>query len=77
MEVAREPDKDARDTMDEEERQIAINRLEDEMLAAAGNLDFERAAKLRDQYLALKGEKPMASQETSRQARRKKSRTRN
>ncbi len=76
MEVAREPDRDARDTMDEEERQIAINRLEDEMLAAAGNLDFERAAKLRDQYLALKGEKPMASQETSRQARRKKSRTR-
>ena len=41
------------------------------MLAAAGNLDFEKAAKLRDELLALKGEKPMASAEQSRQSRRK------
>ena len=53
---------------------MALDRLEEQMLAAAGNLDFERAAKLRDQFLAMKGEKPMVSQEKSRQTRRKKSR---
>ncbi|MDD6884417.1 MAG: helicase-related protein, partial [Eubacteriales bacterium] len=74
MEVTREPDRDARGNMDPEERQMALDRLEEQMLAAAGNLDFERAAKLRDQFLAMKGEKPMVSQEKSRQTRRKKSR---
>ena len=41
------------------------------MLEAANNLDFEKAAKLRDQMLALKGEKVMASGEKSRKTRRK------
>ena len=57
--------------MDEEERQMAIDRLEEMMLAAANNLDFEKAAKLRDQMLELKGEKVMASGEKSRKTRRK------
>ena len=37
-----------------EERQLSIDRLEEQMLAAAANLDFEKAAKLRDQWVALK-----------------------
>ena len=41
------------------------------MLEAANNLDFEKAAELSDQMLALKGEKPMASGEQSRQKKRK------
>ena len=41
------------------------------MLEAANNLDFEKAAKLRDQMLELRGEKPMSSGEQSRQKRRK------
>jgi len=41
------------------------------MLQAANNLDFEKAAQLRDQMLALKGEKVMASGEQSRQRRRR------
>ena len=41
------------------------------MLAAAASLDFEKAAKFRDELLALKGEKPMATEEKSRQGRRK------
>ncbi|MDD6933405.1 MAG: excinuclease ABC subunit UvrB [Eubacteriales bacterium] len=71
MEVSRAPGETGAPEMDETERQMAIDRLEEQMLAAAGNLDFEKAAKLRDELLALKGEKPMASAEQSRQSRRK------
>ena len=62
--------------MDEEERQMAVDRLEEQMLAAAANLDFERAAKLRDQMLALKGEKVMGTEEKSRFAKRRRTRER-
>ena len=71
MEVSRAPGETGTPEMDETERQMAIDRLEEQMLAAAGNLDFEKAARLRDELLALKGEKPMASAEQSRQSRRK------
>ena len=72
MEVTRKPDDtDAAAGMDEEEKRMAIERLEEMMLQAANNLDFEKAAKLRDQMLALKGEKVMASGEQSRQKRRR------
>ena len=71
MEVSRAPGETGAPEMDETERQMAIDRLEEQMLAAAGNLDFEQAANLRDELLALKGEKPMASAEQSRQSRRK------
>ncbi|MEA4899187.1 MAG: excinuclease ABC subunit UvrB [Eubacteriales bacterium] len=73
MEVTRAPEQGAAaDSLDDDERRMAIDRLEDMMLAAAGDLDFERAAKLRDQLLALRGEKVMASGERSRQGRRRK-----
>ena len=42
---------------------------EERMLAAA--LDFETAAKLRDQMLALRGEKTMATGEKSYRGRRR------
>ncbi len=71
MEVTRAPDEDAAQGLDEEEKRMAIERLEEMMLQAANNLDFEKAAKLRDQMLALKGEKVMASGEQSRQKRRR------
>ncbi|MBQ3669553.1 MAG: excinuclease ABC subunit UvrB [Clostridia bacterium] len=57
--------------MTPEERQLAIDNLEEKMLAAAGELDFEKAAKYRDELLALKGEKPMATNEKSKRAKRK------
>jgi len=69
MEVSRAAAADAQMQSDEEKR-LTIERLEDEMLAAAGALDFERAAKVRDQMLSLKGEKSMATQEKSRLGRR-------
>jgi len=71
MEVSRAPGESEAPDMDETEKQMAIDRLEEQMLTAAANLDFEKAAKLRDQLLALKGERPMATEEKSRQGRRK------
>ncbi len=41
----------------EEEKQSLVRQLEDQMLSAAKELDFESAAKYRDQLLELKGEK--------------------
>jgi excinuclease ABC subunit B len=73
MEVSREAAAEAGALSDEEAR-LTIQRLEDEMLAAAGALDFERAARIRDQMLALRGEKPMATGEKSRFTRRGKPR---
>ena len=35
-----------------------MQQLEDQMLAAAGELDFEKAAKLRDKLFELKGQAP-------------------
>ena len=55
--------------MDETERQLAIENLEEQMLAAAEALDFEKAAKLRDRLLALRGETPMNTEQTSRKGR--------
>ena len=71
MEVTRAPDEEYDSGMAEEEKRMAIERLEEMMLEAANDLDFEKAAKLRDQMLALKGEKVMANNEQSRQRRRR------
>ncbi|MBR3929762.1 MAG: excinuclease ABC subunit UvrB [Clostridia bacterium] len=75
MSVARDVDEGARGNgMDDEEKRMAIEKLEERMLAAAADLDFEAAAKLRDQMLELKGEKTMATNEKSRRAKRKRAR---
>jgi excinuclease UvrABC ATPase subunit len=73
MGVTRAPDAQAPAVLDEEERRQAEAYLEEQMLDAAEKLDFEKAAQLRDQLLALRGEKPMGSGEQSRRARRKRS----
>ena len=71
MEVTRAADAEADKSLSEEEKQMAIAALEERMLDAANHLDFEKAAKLRDEMLALKGEKAMSSGEKSRKTRRK------
>ncbi len=45
-------------SLSEEERTMLIDRVEDQMLQAAANLDFELAAKLRDRLFSLKGDAP-------------------
>ena len=53
----------------EEEKEALIRSIEDQMLSAAGNLDFEKAAKLRDQLFALRGDEPIDKHQPSRRRR--------
>lgn len=61
MSIARTPQTDEdrpESTLSEEERTMLIDRVEDQMLQAAANLDFELAAKLRDRLFNLRGDAP-------------------
>ena len=73
MSVSRTADESISASMDEEEKRLAIENLEEQMLAAAADLDFEKAAKLRDRMLELKGEKVMLTNEKSKRSKRKNS----
>ena len=55
--------------LNEDERAALMRQVEEEMLSAAKNLEFEQAAKLRDQLLALRGEKAPASDVQQRRKR--------
>ncbi len=60
--ISRVPDADGKkpeDGLTAEERQMLMDRIEDQMLQAAANLDFETAAKLRDRLYGLRGDAPM------------------
>lgn len=58
--IAEMSDAEARERgLSDEERAVLALSLEDKMLAAAQNLDFEQAARLRDQLFSLRGEKPL------------------
>ncbi|MBE5794183.1 MAG: excinuclease ABC subunit UvrB [Clostridiales bacterium] len=62
----------APDTMSEEELTALMKSVEDQMLSAAKELDFEKAAKLRDQLFQLKGEKKDIQKPQQRRHRKKK-----
>ncbi len=55
--------------MEAEEKDEWIKQLEDQMLTAASELDFEKAAKLRDQLFALRGDTPIDKHQPSRRRR--------
>ena len=57
--------------MSEEELQALMKSVEDQMLSAAKALDFEKAAKLRDQLFELKGESGKEQQIQKPQTRRR------
>lgn len=59
IEITMKAEEEHREDMPDEERSFFIANLEDRMLSAAHSLDFELAAKLRDQLFALKGHKPI------------------
>ena len=65
------------DDMSEEELSDLLKSVEDQMLSAAKNLDFEKAAKLRDELFRLRGQdtgeirKPQARRHRSRPRTRK------
>ena len=55
----------------EEEKAALIQQMEDQMLTAAGELDFEKAAKLRDKLFELRGDAPKDKPQPSRRRRKK------
>ena len=69
LEITKQVENELPDHVDEEERAELIRQIEDQMLSAAAALEFEKAAKLRDQLLNLKGEAPVKSQVQQRRGR--------
>ena len=58
LEITKKVEETAPAKLSEDEVAALSRQLEEQMIAAARELDFERAAKLRDQLLALRGEAP-------------------
>lgn len=71
LEITRRVEDSAPETLTEEERNALMRQVEEEMIGAAKELEFERAAKLRDQLLQLRGEAPMKDDMQQRRHRRK------
>ncbi len=71
LEVTRKVEETASDQLTGEEREALMRRIEDEMIGAAKELEFERAAQLRDQLLKLRGDAPMKDDMQQRRHRRR------
>ena len=71
LEVTRRVEETAPEALTEEERDALMRRIEEEMIGAAKELEFERAAQLRDQLLKLRGEAPMKDDMQQRRHRRR------
>lgn len=74
LEIAKQVETTSREVMTEEEKLSLLHSLEEEMLSAAKDLDFERAAALRDRLLSLRGEAPMKQEAPQRRSRAPRSR---
>ena len=59
LEITRKVEDTSPDPLDEEEREALMRQIEEDMISAAKELEFERAAQLRDRLLAMRGEAPM------------------
>ncbi len=62
LEITRKVEETAPAPLTEEERDALSKAIEEQMLSAARELDFERAAKLRDQLLEMRGEAPQKNE---------------
>ena len=71
LEITDKAEEAADGVMDEEERAALIQHLEDQMLDAAGSLDFEKAAKLRDKLFEIKGQQPVNEPQPQRRKRKR------
>jgi len=71
LEITRRVEETAPAALNEEERDALARQIEEEMLAAAKGLEFERAAQLRDRLLELRGEAPMKDDNQKRRHRRR------
>ncbi|MGN0778817.1 MAG: excinuclease ABC subunit UvrB [Aristaeellaceae bacterium] len=61
LEITKQVEASSPGQLSEDERAALTRQLEEDMLTAAKDLEFEKAAKLRDQLLALRGEAPVKS----------------
>ena len=71
LEVTRKVEESAPEALTEDERNALMRQIEEEMIGAARELEFERAAELRDQLLKLRGEAPMKDDMQQRRHRRR------
>ena len=69
LEITDQTSEEISDGMQDDEKAEWIKQLEDQMLTAASALDFEKAAKLRDQLFAIRGDTPMDKHQPSRRRR--------
>ena len=71
LEITRRVEETSGALLNEEERDALMRQIEEEMISAAKDLEFERAAQLRDRLLELRGEAPMKDDNQQRRHRRR------
>ena len=71
LEITRKVEETAPQALTDEEKEALMRQIEEEMLTAAKGLEFERAAKLRDRLLELRGDAPMKDDTQQRRHRRR------
>ncbi len=74
LEITKQVENTSPTALSEDERAALMRQIEDQMLTAAKELEFEKAAKLRDQLLSLRGETPRKQDVQQRRARRERTR---
>ena len=71
LEITRKVEETSAAVLNDEEREALMRQIEEEMISAAKELEFERAAQLRDQLLKLRGDAPMKDDMQQRRHRRR------
>ena len=74
LEITDKVTDDVKQDMDADEKAIWIKQLEDQMLTAASRMEFEKAAKLRDQLFAIRGDAPVDKPQPNQRRRRERTR---
>ncbi|QTE68701.1 excinuclease ABC subunit UvrB [Clostridiales bacterium] len=71
LEITRKVEETSAAVLNDEEREALMRQIEEEMISAAKELEFERAAQLRDRLLALRGDTPMKDDQQQKRHRRR------
>ena len=71
LEITRKVEETSAAVLNDEEREALMRQIEEEMISAAKELEFERAAQLRDRLLSLRGDAPMKDDQQQKRHRRR------
>ena len=71
LEITRKVEETSTAALNDEEREALMRQIEEEMISAAKELEFERAAQLRDRLLELRGDAPMKDDQQQKRHRRR------